>query len=186
MSFEFVTERLRLRPWRPADRPALERMVHDPDMMRYITHGRTWTDKEVDELLERQARHLKNHGVCFGAVELLATGEVIGLVGLQPHDDGEFELGWWIWKAHWGRGYATEAARAFIAHARDVMGLDRLVAVIDPPNAASIQVAERLGMAFERIKSASETIARREDIPIAYYGLAVQQSFRPPRAAAVV
>src|SRR5690606_40388866 len=106
VSFEFTTGRLRIRPWQAADRPALERMVHDPDMMRYITHGRTWADDEVDELLERQVRHLRNHGICFGAVELLATGEVIGLVGMQPHDDGQFVLGWWIWKAHWGRGYA--------------------------------------------------------------------------------
>jgi [ribosomal protein S5]-alanine N-acetyltransferase len=176
MSFEFITERLRIRPWQAADRPALERMVRDPDMMRYITQGRTWADEEVDEILERQARHLKNHGVCFGAVELLATGEVIGLVGLQPHDDGEFELGWWIWKEHWGRGYATEAARPFIAHASDVMGLERLVAVIDPPNTASIKVAEHLGMSFECVKSANETIAKRPDIPIAYYGLDLRGS----------
>ena len=131
------------------------------------------------ELLARQARHLENHGVCFGAVELLSTGEVIGLVGLQPHDDGQFELGWWIWKEHWAMGYATEAARAFVAHARDVMGLNRLVAVIDPPNAASIRVAEHLGMSFECIKSAAETMARREDIPIAYYGMDLRQ---PPGA----
>lgn len=177
MSFEFVTERLRIRPWQPEDRPALERMVRDPDMMRHITRGRTWADDEVDELLERQARHLRNHHICFGAVELAATGEVIGLVGMQPHDDGQFELGWWIWKEYWGHGYATEAARAFVRHARDVMGLDRLVAVIDPPNAGSIKVAEHLGMTFECIKSARETIAKREDIPVAYYGLDLR---RPP------
>ena len=176
MSFELITARLRLRPWQAADRPALKRMVRDPEMMRYITQGRTWADEEVDELLNRQARHLENHGVCFGAVELRATGEVIGLVGLQPHDDGQFELGWWIWKEHWGRGYATEAAQAFVSHAREVMGLDRLVAVIDPPNAASIKVAEHLGMAFECIKSAAETLARREDIPIAYYGMKLRAS----------
>jgi RimJ/RimL family protein N-acetyltransferase len=175
MAFEFLTERLRIRPWRVADRPALERMVRDPDMMRYITHGRTWADEEVDELLERQARHLRKHGICFGAVELQATGELIGLVGLQPHDDGQFELGWWIWKAHWGRGYATEAAGAFVRHAREVMGLERLVAVIDPPNAASIKVAEHLGMSFECIKSATETITMRPDIPIAYFGMKLHQ-----------
>lgn len=176
MSFEFVTERLRIRPWRAADRSALVRMVLDAEMMRYITRGRTWADEDVDEILERQARHLKNHGICFGAVELLTTGEVIGLVGMQPHDDGQFELGWWIWKEHWGAGFATEAARAFVAHARDIMGLERLVAVIDPPNAASIKVAERLGMTFECIKSAHETMARREDIPIAYYGMDLRHS----------
>jgi [ribosomal protein S5]-alanine N-acetyltransferase len=51
------------------------------------------------------------------------------------------------------------------------MGLERLVAVIDPPNAASIRVAEHLGMKFECIKSATDTIAKRPDIPIAYYGM---------------
>jgi [ribosomal protein S5]-alanine N-acetyltransferase len=178
MSFEFVTERLRIRPWQVGDRPALEQMVRDPDMMRYITRGRTWADAEVDELLERQARHLQNHGICFGAVELAASGEVIGMVGMQPLDDGQFELGWWIWKEHWRRGYALEAARPFVAHARDVMGLERLVAVIDPPNAASIKVAERLGMTFECIKSAAETIAKRPDIPIAYYGMRIADESR--------
>lgn len=163
------TERLIIRPWRPQDRPALERMVRDADMMRYVTQGRTWSDDAIDEMLERQQRHLAQHGVCFGATELKSTGEVIGLVGLQQLDGGDFELGWWIWKAHWGQGFATEAARAFVAHARDVMGLETLVAVIDPPNAASCAVAEKLGLRFESIKSARETLARREDLPIAFY-----------------
>ncbi len=158
-----------MRPWRSRDRSALERMVRDADMMRYITQGQTWSDEAVDEMLERQARHLDVHGVCFCATELTATGEVIGLVGLQPLDDGDFELGWWIWKDHWGQGFATEAGRAFVAHARDVLGLKTLVAVIDPPNAASRAVAEKLGLRFECIKSARETIARREDMPIAFY-----------------
>lgn len=163
------TERLTIRPWRSEDRPALERMVRDPEMMRYVTQGRTWSDEAIDEMLERQQGHLAKHGVCFGAAELRETGEVIGLVGLQQLDDGEFELGWWIWKEHWGQGFATEAARAFVDHARDVMGLKTLVAVIDPPNAASKAVAEKLGLRCECIKSARETIARREDMPIAFY-----------------
>jgi [ribosomal protein S5]-alanine N-acetyltransferase len=173
MAFILHTDRLHIRPWEEADRPVLERMVRDPEMMRFITRGRTWSDEEVDELLARQARHLRNHGICFGAVVLTDSSEVIGMVGLQPHDDGQFELGWWIWKAHWGRGYASEAATAFVRHAREVMGLARLVAVIDPPNTASIKVAEKLGMRFECIKSARETISKREDMPIAYYGMAL-------------
>jgi [ribosomal protein S5]-alanine N-acetyltransferase len=168
-----TTARLHIRPWQEADHPALERMVRDPDMMRYITRGRLWSDAELDELLERQARHLARHGICFGAVVLAESDEVIGMAGLQPHDDGQFELGWWIWKEHWGHGFATEAAAALVAYARDVMGLERLVAVIDPPNIASIRVAEKLGMRFECIKSARETVASREDMPIAYYGLEI-------------
>ena len=173
MGFLFKTARLCIRPWTLADRPALARMAGDPEMMRFITRGRIWSDDEVDEMLERQARQLQQYGICFGAASLADSGEVVGLVGLQPHDDGQFELGWWIWKAHWGQGLATEAIQPFIDHARDVMRLTRLVAVIDPPNAASRRVAEKLGMRFECIKSARETVARREDIPIAYYGLSL-------------
>lgn len=173
MSFSLSTERLQVRPWLESDRPALERMVRDSEMMRYITRGRTWSDEEVDEILERQARQLATWGICFGAVTLKQTGEVVGLAGMQPHDDGQFELGWWIWKEHWRCGYATEAAAAFVEHARQVMALKRLVAVIDPPNIASVRVAEKLGMRFECIKSARDTMARREDMPIAYYSMAL-------------
>lgn len=173
---EFVleTERLRIRPWRDPDRGALEQMVRDPEMMRYITHGRTWSDEEVDELLERQARHLERHGFCFGAVERRDDGAIVGLAGMQPHDDGEIELGWWIRKDCWGLGYATEAARALVEFARDQAGLERLVAVIEPPNAASVRVAEKLGMRFVCIKPASETVARRDDSPIGYYAMALE------------
>jgi [ribosomal protein S5]-alanine N-acetyltransferase len=173
VAIELVTARLLLRPWQEGDRPALERMARDPEMMRYVRRGRTLSDAEVDEMLARQARQLERHGVCIGAVVLKEKDEVIGIAGMQPHDDGQFELGWWIWKEYWGCGYATEAGAAFIGHARDLMGLKRLVAVIDPPNIASCRVAEKLGMRFECIKSARETVSNREDMPVAYYGLAL-------------
>ncbi|MCA1799492.1 MAG: GNAT family N-acetyltransferase, partial [Xanthomonadaceae bacterium] len=83
-------------------------------------------------------------------------------------------LGWWVWKDYWGRGFATEAAEALVVHARDVMGLTRVVAVIDPLNTASIRVAEKIGMRFEGIISARDTVARRDDIPIAIYALALR------------
>lgn len=163
------TDRLIIRPWRSEDRPAIARMAGDAEMMRYVTRGQTWSDEAIDQMLERQHRHLARHGVCFGATELRSSGEVIGVVGMQQLDDGEFELGWWIWKDHWGQGYATEAARVFVEYARDVMALKTLVAVIDPPNIASKVVAEKLGLRFECTRSACETISRREDEPIAFY-----------------
>ncbi len=123
----------------------------------------------MDEFLKRQARHVARHGVCMGPVEWIQTGEVVGLAGLQPLDNGEFELGWWIWKAYWNRGLATEAGRALIAHARAAMGLHRLAAVIDEANWASRRVAEKLGMQFTGIQSARDTNALRPDLPIALY-----------------
>ena len=173
MSFEFHTRRLRLRPWRAdcRDRSAFERMARDPEMMRYVTEGRPWSDRRIDEFFQRQQRHLDRHGICFGAVELLVSGEVIGVCGMQPLDNGEFELGWWIWKAHWGHGYATEATAEFVRHARETMGLPRLAAVIDTPNIASKKVAQKLGLRFQCIRSARETVSLRPDTPIDYFSM---------------
>lgn len=174
-----TTERLIVRPWTEDDRPALERMAFDRDMLRYVTNGVPWTRERVDEFLRRQARYVDQHGIAFGAVERREGKEVIGLCGLQPLDSGEFELGWWIWKAYWGRGYATEAARAVVGHATGEMGLRRLVAVIDPPNAASIRVAEKLGLRFERRMSARDTRAERPDQAIALYAIGIGADVDP-------
>lgn len=170
--FSVSTERLEIRVWQTGDRPALERMVADSDMMRHITHGRAWSVDEVDEFLQRQAAQLAAHGVCMGPLVIRGTTEIIGVAGIQPLDlPGEYELGWWVWKEYWGRGYATEAGRALAAFAAGEMGLSRVVAVIDPDNAASIRVAEKIGMRFERRTTARETASRREEIDVVLYVL---------------
>ena len=168
--FTLTTERLEIRAWQAGDRPALERMVADSDMMRHLTHGRAWSVDEVDEFLARQARQLDEHGVCMGPLVLRGSREIVGVAGIQPIDlPGEYELGWWVWKAYWGHGYAPEAGRALAAYAADVLGLARVYAVIDPDNAASIRVAEKIGMRFERRTTARETAARREEIDVVLY-----------------
>lgn len=178
MAFFFPTRRLTIRPWRTPDRPALERMATDLDMMRFIT-GSAWPAEQIDEFMTRQARHVRNHGVCFGAVELSDRMQVIGIAGMQPLDgkdfQGEFELGWWIWKDFWGQGLALEAIQPFIPHARN-MGLERVFAVIDPPNSASIRVAEKLGMRFDRTVSARETVTAREIKPVSIYSMDLETS----------
>ena len=65
--------------------------------------------------------------------------------------DGRIEVAWIFERAVWGEGYATEAARAVLDYARDVAHLRGLVALIDPRNRASVSVAHRLGLAFDRV-----------------------------------
>ena len=117
--------------------------------------------------------------MCFGAVELTERRQVIGIAGMQPLGAGEFhgqfELGWWIWKDFWGQGMALEAITPFITHARN-MGLQRLLAVIDPPNAASIRVAEKLGMHFDCTVNARETVATRADKRVSIYAIGLKAS----------
>lgn len=177
-----ATDRLILRPWSNLDRAALAQMATDPEMVRYVTDGVPWSEDRIDAFLDRQAGYFEQHGLAFGALEHRATGEVIGLCGIQPLDNGEFELGWWIWKPHWGHGYATEAGRAVVDYARSSMGLDRLVAVIDPPNAASMRVAEKLGLRFEKTMLASATRAERDDKEIALFGVRFERENGPPVA----
>ncbi|MGH8292399.1 MAG: GNAT family N-acetyltransferase [Gammaproteobacteria bacterium] len=172
MAFRIETARLRVRSWEAADRPAFERFAADAEMMRYINGGRGWDTTRIDGWLARQAQNLARHGCCMGAVVLKQTGEVIGVGGIQPLEQaGIFEIGWWIWKDYWNRGLATEMARGFVAYAFNIMQLPQVVALVDPPNLASIRVAEKLGMAYRGIRNAHELAERYPDIEVAGYVL---------------
>jgi len=143
MAFQIETARLQIRPSQAADRPQFERFVADAEMMRYISQGHAWDTARLDTWRARQTRNLSRHRCCMGAVELKHTGEVVGVGGIQPLENaGVFELGWWIWKAHWNHGLATEMARGLADYAFNVMRLPRVVAIVDPLNQASIRVAE--------------------------------------------
>lgn len=172
MSFRIETPRLVVRPWEAGDRPAFERFVADAEMMRYISGGRAWDTARIDAWLARQARNLAQHDCCMGVAVLKQSGGTIGVGGIQPLEQaGVFELGWWIWRDYWNRGLATEMARGFVAYAFEVMNLPQVVAEIDPPNLASIRVAEKLGMRHEGIRNAHELAERNPDIEVVYYVL---------------
>ena len=93
--------------------------------------------------------HLRGYGMW--GVEELATGKLVGRVGFHcPEGWPEFELGWTIGRQFWGRGYATESARAALEHAFTAMGQEHVISLIDPKNVRSIGVAQRLGESLER------------------------------------
>jgi len=92
--------------------------------------------------------HLRGYGMW--GVEELATGRLAGRVGFHcPEGWPEFELGWTIGREFWGRGYATEAARAALEYAFTAMDREHVISLIDPANIASIRVAEHLGQTVE-------------------------------------
>jgi RimJ/RimL family protein N-acetyltransferase len=148
---ELETERLRLRGWRAGDLDALAELCADPEVMRYIGDGTTLGRGRSAALLQRIVMHWQDHGYGLWAAEVRATGEVAGFVGLAhpkwcPALAGEVEAGWRLARAAWGHGYATEGARAALAHAFGRLGLDRVISLIDPENERSRAVAARLGM----------------------------------------
>lgn len=149
------TERLVLRSWEPTDIGAFAVLARDPRVMRYINGGHSATDEQIGSFLERQIITQSRAGWCRWALELRtpAGGEVRGAVGFAGPGctfAPDIEFGWWLHPDLWGRGLATEAARAGITHCFAVIGLPRLISMVHPDNAASLAVARKTGFAVER------------------------------------
>jgi RimJ/RimL family protein N-acetyltransferase len=147
------TDRLLLRPWRPAeDLDALVALNADADVMRWVTPNRPLRRDETADFLDRVIRHWDEHG--FGLWALTPReedAECIGFAGLAipsflPAILPAVEVGWRLAPARWGRGLATEAARASIAFGFERLGLRSIVAVVDARNERSLRVTEKLGM----------------------------------------
>jgi RimJ/RimL family protein N-acetyltransferase len=148
------TERLLLRPWRPeADLDALAAINADPAVMRWIAPNRALRREESAALLDRIVRHWDEHGFGLWAVQPRPAedGACIGFAGLAipsflPDVLPAVEVGWRLGRAWWGRGLATEAARASVRFGFETLGLQSVVSIIDPGNEPSLRVAEKLGM----------------------------------------
>lgn len=166
------TDRLLLRPRTSADRDASLRMQRDTEMMHYLGRGQPLPDEYFEQALERQARNLAGRGFAMVGMELKETGELMGVAGLQPLSaTGEIEVGWWVWKEYWNRGFATEAAAACLEHAFGPFGLSRIVAITDPDNTPSIRVMEKLGMRYEGRRIARELEPRYPAVKVLYYAI---------------
>lgn len=145
LAFPIVTARLGLRPLRREDLDALAEVYLHPLVMRWIgAHTRQDVEREIALQLEHQALL----GWSFWAVEDRESGRVIGDCGLQPleHRGPEAELGYDFHPDAWGRGLATEAARAVMGRALGTLGVDRVVAVVKPDHVASQRVLEKAGL----------------------------------------
>ena len=142
---ELTTERLRLRPFTPADRTAIHAVYSDAEVMRHVGHGAHRSEAETAAALRVYGETLERLGFSFLAVTDRATGAVIGDGGLHPLGD-DIELGYTLARSAWGHGYATELGRALLAYAFGELGAERVVAQVEPDNAASRHVLEKLGM----------------------------------------
>jgi RimJ/RimL family protein N-acetyltransferase len=167
------TERLLL-PWRAENRAedtaAFRPIATNPQVMRYITGGKPWSDEQIQEFIGRQITGLDRNGFCLwrllrkqpaaGSVEKSEQpARLIGFCGLQPWRDrpgldigyhGVIEIGWWLAPDCWGQGLATEAARAALRFGFEQAGLEKVIAVTHRDNQASQRVARRIGLDFER------------------------------------
>jgi RimJ/RimL family protein N-acetyltransferase len=145
-----TTERLMLRTFRRADLPAYAALNSDPEVVRYL--GGPLSRADSDDIAEWAQECHATEGIGLLAVERRSDGEFLGMCGLhhQKSVPDEVEVGWRLAHEHWGHGYATEAATAWLDHGFGPLGLERVISITDPPNLRSLAVMHRLGMVFER------------------------------------
>lgn len=147
------TARLILRELTMDDLDDLFTLYRDPDVRQYFPEG-VLTYAETQEELEWIINvYYRQYGFGLWATIDKATGALVGRCGLLPWTIGEsqeVEVAYLLAKPYWGRGLATEAAQAIVHYGLGHLWLKRLVCLIDPANLASIKVATKIGMAFER------------------------------------
>jgi len=146
-------------------------MGSDPLVMRYLGNGQV-LDKHASW---RSCAALLGHWVLRGygqwVAEEKATGTAIGRIGIYDPDGWPgLEVGWSLAREHWGKGYATEGGAAALRYAFDIVGVAHVVSLIQPDNAASIRVAEKLGGSVEQ----TATVVGKRALVYAYS--------QPPRA----
>jgi RimJ/RimL family protein N-acetyltransferase len=144
---ELRTERLLLRQWRDDDLDAFAELNADPEVMRHFP--RTLSRAESDALAAQQKRLIAERGWGLWAVD--APEGFIGFVGLaEPRFEAHFtpavEVGWRLAQNGWGKGYASEAARAVVGFGFDELRLDEIVSFTYVGNDRSRRVMERIGM----------------------------------------
>lgn len=140
------TERLCLRELRDDDLDDYARMCADAETMRYLGDGETLDRAGAWRSLAFFRGHWELRGFGLWAVVEKASGRFVGRVGFhQPQGWHGFEIGWMIDRDCWGRGFATEAARACLERALPEYNQRHVISLIHPANAASIRVAEKLG-----------------------------------------
>jgi ribosomal-protein-alanine N-acetyltransferase len=147
------TSRLILRRLVLDDLGSLFALYCDPDVRKYIPDAPRNYEGTRQELVWHMHGYPKRPELGLWATIHKATGRFIGRCGLLPWTiDGqaEVEVAFLIGKAYWGQGLGTEAARAILAYGFEKLNLSRLICLIDRENLASIRVAEKIGMKFEK------------------------------------
>jgi [ribosomal protein S5]-alanine N-acetyltransferase len=149
-AWRLETARLRITTWQSDDLATARKLWGDPLVMRYIDSRGGLDDDQVADKLRQEIERERRDGVQYWKLMLKATAEAVGCCGLRPRDapHGSYELGFHLVSAHWGRGFASEAATEVVRHAFDGMRLPMLMAGHHPENVASRAVLLKLGFRY--------------------------------------
>lgn len=152
------TERLILRQLTTDDAEFILGLLNEPSFIRNIGDRNVRTiDDACAYILNGPVTSYAKNGFGLYLVQLKETGESIGMCGLIKRDTlDDVDIGYALLPRYWSKGYAVEAARATMAYGKDVIGLKRLVGIVDPTNEGSIRVLEKIGLRYEKMVRLSE------------------------------
>jgi RimJ/RimL family protein N-acetyltransferase len=141
--------RIRLRRWRDEDRQAFAAMNSDARVMEFFQSRLTRI--ESDAMVDRIQEHFNKHDFGLWAIEVPGVAAFVGFAGLaiarfSAHFTPCVEVGWRLAFEHWGRGYATEAARLALGYGFGTLALSEVISFTSATNHRSRAVMERLGM----------------------------------------
>ncbi|HZT59774.1 MAG TPA: GNAT family N-acetyltransferase [Pyrinomonadaceae bacterium] len=148
---EVETARLRLRMFTPEDLDALAAIAADPEVMRYIGAGKPLVREEVKYNLATIINGFRRRGFGRWAVVRKDSGAFVGYCGLtRGQEEVGVEIAYMLARDEWGKGLATEAARACLRYGFEKLGCDSIAALTRHENMRSRRVMERIGMRYVR------------------------------------
>ena len=148
-----TTSRLTLRPFKLTDDVRLHSILNEPNILQYFPRPDAPDMKRVQEMVERQLAHWEEHNLGWWAVVPHRETELVGWNGLQylPETD-EVEVGYLLSKQVWGRGYATEGAKASLKFGFETLAQEQIIGLTHPENTASQNVLKKCGMRYSEQK----------------------------------
>ncbi len=164
------TERLSLRQLTNDDSLFILELLNEPSFIQNIGDRNVRTIEDARAyILNGPVTSYEKNGFGLYLVVLKETNDSIGMCGLIKRDGLEdVDIGYALLPKFWSKGYAVEAARAVKEYAKDVIGLKRLVAIVDPANEGSVRVLEKIGLRYEKMIRLSA-----DDIDLKLFGIAL-------------
>jgi len=164
------TKRLSLRQFSLADSAFIRELLNEPSFIQNIGDRGVRTLSDAEKYLETGpiASYARN-GFGLYLVRLKESNEPIGMAGLIKRDALEdVDVGYAFLPRYWSKGYAIESVLALMEYAKNIVRLQRVVAIVDPANQGSIRVLKKAGFQFEKMVRLSD-----DDIELKLFGIEI-------------
>jgi RimJ/RimL family protein N-acetyltransferase len=152
LNLTIETDRLLIRPYTLGDIEPSYKMNMDAEVSKYTGDGGIVSKKEIEKRIKENVfGDYKKYGYGRLAIELKGENKFIGFAGLKFLPElKEVDLGYRLMKTYWGKGIASEAAKACVSYGFEHLKLNKIIAMVLPENSASIRVLEKLNFQYEK------------------------------------